>query len=76
VSKRCCKYHDNFFEAWIDANVEQPTDLDECGMAGPGAVTLCCASCPLIVWYKKNQPTRPVQYIKDIIAEVAAEEQS
>lgn len=68
MSKKCCKYHNNFFMAWIDADVEQPTDLNDCGMAGAGAVTLCCTSCPMHNWYRQNQPTRPVEYITDIVA--------
>lgn len=64
---KCCNYHNNFFQAWIDANVEQPTDLNDCGMAGAGAVTLCCNNCPDKAWYAKNQPTRPIQYIVDVV---------
>jgi len=75
MSKSCCKYHDNFWQVWDDAGVWQPTDLNECGMAGPGAVTLCCENCPLLPWYKENQPGRPVVYIKDTIAKFKGDSQ-
>ena len=75
MSKRCCKYHNNFVMAWIDADALdlQPTDLNDCGIAGPNAVTLCCKNCPLRDWYKENQPTRPVRYEPDMVAEFKRE---
>lgn len=59
MMKKCCKYHDNF-------NYKE-TDLTECGMAGRGAVVLCCSNCPDKAWYEENQPTRPIEYYIDDI---------
>lgn len=55
--KRCCKYHDKFNY--------RDTDLELCGMAGMGAVVVCCKDCPKLEWYKENQPTRPIEYYTD-----------
>ena len=59
--KNCCRYHNKFQYKDID--------LEDCGVAGQGAVVLCCPNCPEKSWYDKNQPTRPVEYYVDDILE-------
>ena len=59
--EKCCKYHNNF--------QYKDTDLTECGMAGTGAVTLCCPNCLEKPWYDQHQPSRPIEYYVDDIKE-------
>lgn len=81
MSRLCCKYHNNFFQAWIDKGVSQPTDLNDCGMAGRGDAILCCENCPQASFYKpigavaSPSQRRPVNYILNVIEECERESQ-
>lgn len=55
MSKQCCEYHDN-----IDY------DGIECGLSGSGNAFVCCVNCPEVAWYEKNQPTRPIDFYKEM----------
>lgn len=73
MGKKCCKYHNNFFQWQLDNDVEFGTDLNDCGMAGMGPALLCCPNCPQANFYNPSskEPAwhsshRPVQYLKDL----------
>lgn len=71
--KKCCKYHNDFFQWQLDNDIEFGTDLNDCGRAGMGPALLCCPNCPLNSFYNPNSKKpawhsshRPVEYLKDL----------
>jgi len=55
MSKQCCEYHENIADEGI-----------ECGLAGKGNALVCCAKCPDVAWYKDNQPTRAIDFYREM----------
>lgn len=65
----CCEWHDHLPEMWQD-DVTPDECFDECGLAGIGRPSVCCANCPQTEWFIKGRGMKPadIDFAIDIMA--------
>lgn len=66
---KCCEWHDHLPDMWSD-DVKPEECFDECGMAGMGRPSVCCAECPHTEHFIKNRGLKPadIDFAKEIMA--------